>query len=249
MTKGLNRLDKDKRYLSVNVVHGAAFVDYVSARDDEEISIAVSFLKSRYTTKKVQAYCDFNIGETFIFEIEGNYEQAKFDSSLLLKLNQPLHLTILRHRKNEKPIVIGTTNLDWRSVLFANSIEINAEILPVDMTQKGSLGKIQLNVDLVPNMMKGELIPKETVEKQQELEKKFEKESLQQFLDYSNQWWADYKQIKPAYKQRMVKIFAATDDREASIYKPTCSLIQPMYADRILDSPLHAARFVSLIPF
>jgi hypothetical protein len=179
LTKGLNRLDKDKRYLSVNVVHGAAFVDYVSARDDEEISIAVSFLKSRYTTKKVQAYCDFNIGETFIFEIEGNYEQAKFDSSLLLKLNQPLHLTILRHRKNEKPIVIGTTNLDWRSVLFANSIEINAEILPVDMTQKGSLGKIQLNVDLVPNMMKGELIPKETVEKQQELEKKFEKESLQ----------------------------------------------------------------------
>ena len=68
-------------------------------------------------------------------------------------------------------------------------------------------------------------------------------------MDYSNQWWADYKQIKPAYKQRMVKIFAATDDREASIYKPTCSLIQPMYADRILDSPLHAARFVSLIPF
>lgn len=71
----------------------------------------------------------------------------------------------MRHRKNEKPVVIGTTNLDWRSVLFANSIEINAEILPVDMTQKGSLGKVQLNVDLVPNMMKGELIPKEQVEK------------------------------------------------------------------------------------
>ena len=87
LVKGLNRLDKDKRYLSVNVVHGAAFVDYVSARDDEEISVAVSFLKNRYTTKKVQAYSEFNIGETFIFEIEGNYEQAKFDSSLLLKLN------------------------------------------------------------------------------------------------------------------------------------------------------------------
>lgn len=87
LTKGLNRLEKDKRYLSVNVVHGAAFVDYVSGRDDEEISIAVSFLKSRYHTKKVQAYCEFNIGETFIFEIEGTHEQARFDSSLLLKLN------------------------------------------------------------------------------------------------------------------------------------------------------------------
>jgi hypothetical protein len=28
-----------------------------------------------------------------------------------------------------------------------------------------------------------------------------------------------------------------------------CSLIAPMIADRLLDSPLHAARFVSLIPF
>ena len=47
----------------------------------------------------------------------------------------------------------------------------------------------------------------------------------------------------------MVKIFAETDDREASVYKPVCTLIAPMMADRILESPLHAARFVSLIPF
>jgi len=48
-----------------------------------------------------------------------------------------------------------------------------------------------------------------------------------------------------------VKIFAETDDREASVYKPVCSLISPMIADRVgnLDTPLHAARFVSLIPF
>jgi centrosomal protein CEP76 len=68
-------------------------------------------------------------------------------------------------------------------------------------------------------------------------------------LEYANNWWAEYKEIRPAHKQRLVKIFAETDDREASVYKPTCTLIQPMYADRILDSPLHAARFVSLIPF
>ena len=48
-----------------------------------------------------------------------------------------------------------------------------------------------------------------------------------------------------------MKIFAETDDREASIYKPVCSLVQPMIADRVgnMDTPLHAARFVSLIPF
>lgn len=46
-----------------------------------------------------------------------------------------------------------------------------------------------------------------------------------------------------------MKIFAETDDRESSVYKPVCSLIAPMIADRMLESPLHAARFVSLIPF
>ena len=67
-------------------MHGAAFVDYVSGRDDEEISVAASFLKHRYHTKKVPAYCDMNFGEQFFFEIEGFMEQSKFDASLLLKL-------------------------------------------------------------------------------------------------------------------------------------------------------------------
>ena len=55
--------------------------------------------------------------------------------------------------------------------------------------------------------------------------------------------------MRPSHKTRLVKIFAETDDREASVYKPVCSLVQPMIADRMLDTPLHAARFVSLIPF
>ena len=57
------------------------------------------------------------------------------------------------------------------------------------------------------------------------MEEKHDKDTLQSFLEYANMWWSDYKQIKPAYKHRLVKIFAATDDREASIHKPTCTLI------------------------
>lgn len=85
--------------------------------------------------------------------------------------------------------------------------------------------------------------------KQTSLERKFESDSLQKFLDYANNWWSEYKTIRPSHKNRLVKIFAETDDREASVYKPVCSLVQPMIADRLLDTPLHCARFVSLIPF
>ena len=68
-------------------------------------------------------------------------------------------------------------------------------------------------------------------------------------MDYAHDWWNDFKTIRQSHKNRLVKIFAETDDRESSVYKPVCSLIGPMIADRLLESPLHAARFVSLIPF
>jgi centrosomal protein CEP76 len=120
----------------------------------------------------------------------------------------------------------------------------------VDLThQGGTLGVIQLHLDLIPILGKNETLNEESVMKQLSLEKRFETESLQKFLEYANEWWAEFKAIRHSHKTRLVKIFAETDDREASIYKPVCSLVQPMIADRLIDTPLHAARFVSLIPF
>ena len=80
-------LDPNKRYLSCNISSGRAFVDFVNPRDDEYISIAVSFLKSRYHTKHARAGCEVFFDETFIFEFEGENGVSKFDSSLMLKLN------------------------------------------------------------------------------------------------------------------------------------------------------------------
>jgi centrosomal protein CEP76 len=134
-------------------------------------------------------------------------------------------LTILRQRKNEKAIVIGTKNLEWRAVLHSSSIEINAEILPVDLAKQGALCVAQLHLDILPSLGKIEALSEEAVDKQLSLERKFESESLQQFLDFANDWWAEYKNVRHSHKTRLVKIFAETDDREASVYKPVCSLI------------------------
>lgn len=68
-------------------------------------------------------------------------------------------------------------------------------------------------------------------------------------MGYSNIWWAEYIEIRRNHKSRLVKIYAETDDREGYVHKPICSLISPMYSVGILESPLHAAKFVSLIPF
>lgn len=70
----------------------------------------------------------------FVFEFTGENINTKFDASMLLKLNQPVHFTILKHRKNEKPVVIGTKSVEWRHILYSNQVEINADVLPISLT-------------------------------------------------------------------------------------------------------------------
>lgn len=116
--------------------------------------------------------------ETFMFEFVGDNDNINFDPQMLLKLSQPLHITILKHRKNEKPVVLGTKNIDWRAVLYCNQIEVNAEILPVSLTHQGSLGVLTMYVDLVPSLTKTELLMEEVVDKQITLERKYESETI-----------------------------------------------------------------------
>jgi hypothetical protein len=57
--------------------------------------------------------------ENFVFEFTGE-SNSKFDATMLAKLNQPLHITILKHRKNDRAVVIGTKAIEWRHVLHSN---------------------------------------------------------------------------------------------------------------------------------
>jgi hypothetical protein len=97
-----DNLDPKKRYLAVKVVQTKAFVDFINARDDEFLSISVSFLKQRFQTQQVYASTDATFEETFIFEFVGENDNIKFDPSMLMKLNQLIHITVLKQRKNEK---------------------------------------------------------------------------------------------------------------------------------------------------
>ena len=65
--------------------------------------------------------------------------------------------------------------------------------MPVDLTARGSLGIIQLNIDFVPTLPRNELVTEDRIKDQLDLERKYEHETLSTFLEYSNNWWAEYK--------------------------------------------------------
>lgn len=51
--RGLKQIDPNRRYLSCQIAHGKAFVDFVNPRAGDSISVAVSFLKDRFHTQQV----------------------------------------------------------------------------------------------------------------------------------------------------------------------------------------------------
>ena len=75
-------------------------------------------------------------------------------------------------------MVVGTKNIDWRAVLHSSSIEVNAEILPVDLAKQGALCVAQIHLDLLAPLARQEALNEDTVDKQLTLERKFEAESL-----------------------------------------------------------------------
>ena len=119
---------------------------------------------------------------------------------------------------------------------------------PVSRVLKGSVGIVHLEIDFEPGFKKSELCSQLLVKNQQDSEKKLETESGSKFLEYAKDWDMEFKGMRKSHKERLVKIYVETDDRNAA-YRPTCSLVYPIMADRMLDTPYHASRFVSLIPF
>lgn len=67
-----------------------------------------------------------------------------------------------------------------------------------------------------------------------------------EFLAYATTWWADYIRPHPEFEQRTMRLVAKA---ETGVNRPVSSFVQPVRAPRLLDSPAHAARFVSTLPF
>jgi centrosomal protein CEP76 len=66
------------------------------------------------------------------------------------------------------------------------------------------------------------------------------------FHAYAKAWWNDYNCTRPLHQTRLIQIFGLDESRSQ---KCVCTFLSPVRADRCLDSPLHAARFVRLLPY
>ncbi|CAM9323623.1 unnamed protein product [Discosporangium mesarthrocarpum] len=86
------------------------------------------------------------------------------------------------------------------------------------------------------------------VERVMDLQESTHAEAQMDFFLYAKAWWEQYSSISPSHAKREVKIFAKDDQgRNFNV----CSFLSPaQYSSlRLLETPRHAARFVSLLPY
>lgn len=175
--------------------------------------------------------------------------QTTFD--YLMKLKVPISIALLEEdTETGHRVLISEKSAEWRYVLVNRSLAINHELLNTNPA-KGPLGILKVNYQLVTKGGQKIKVAEEALENQIEAENKAVAMKSKSFFDTSQIWYNEYKGIKPDFAKRAVKIFGEHNtgvSLDGVPLKPLFTYITNLKL-RGIDSPEHAARFVSLIPF
>ena len=252
----------------VHIGYGRAFVgcltNEVTGSYPSYLVLHLHFQKHRFQSKPVKYEVEPEFNETFVIP----FSSSEMTASLLL-IDSPLHVVIMKHTiideevlksvendavlsqyimHDTKAEVLCTQKVEWRRSLSKGMISLSVELSGVG--QEGRLkvptGVLDIRIDLAPTLNVGDYIPQMEVTRQLRHEITLEADAQRQFYQYARVWWEEYIQIHPSFKNRMVKIFT---ENEWSEHRLVCTFLYPMQGGRYIESPLHAARFVSLIPY
>ena len=232
-----------KRCLLLKVTGGRAFIEHLTDNSCSDcqptFTLHVHFQNQRFHSKSIPCSCDPTINEAFLLELSSQSTHS-LSYTEALSLGNPIHLVLTRTLSNSSTETVGTSRVEWRSVLTERS---GSTLTSVELTGVGSqasipAGIIDIKLELLPRS-KDQVIHSDMLKAQLEIEKQRKDERDRLFLIYTKQWWREYLEIRASHSQRLVKIFARDESGGSHL---VCTYIRPLRAGRLLDSPRHAAR-------
>ena len=127
VTKDVTNLNK--RYLSVRIHNGAAFVDQLAEFEDGSfhrttIQLIVQFKSERFRTSAVTLSVEPEFNSEFFFVLNeklGNVEE-------LLSTQEPLKIIALKCDKGGNQTVLSLKNIEWRECLNCKRRDIQVEL-------------------------------------------------------------------------------------------------------------------------
>ncbi|KAH6565226.1 hypothetical protein BASA60_009995 [Batrachochytrium salamandrivorans] len=192
-------------------------------------------------TKRGYKYLNICVerGRAFIGHAE--IEEMK-ELSVLADSSLPIHVVAIRTDAVHRRTVIGASIMDWRKVLYSGTASLVVELKDISNPQM-STGLLEVRVTLFPAQIY--LLSREEVQFHLQRDQRQDAEANRLFFVYAKQWWADFVQVRPEHADRLVKIFA---NSELGTREPVTNFITPLKS-RWIESPRHAARFVSLLGY
>eukprot|EP00002_Diphylleia_rotans_P038836 TRINITY_DN8878_c0_g1_i1.p1 TRINITY_DN8878_c0_g1~~TRINITY_DN8878_c0_g1_i1.p1 ORF type:complete len:600 (+),score=95.19 TRINITY_DN8878_c0_g1_i1:110-1909(+) len=241
-------LAPNRRYLHLRILGGKAFLDHLIESEEPtrrgKFILHIHFLNQRYRCRPVECAIEPNFSESFLLELQPkNLAGVAWDAVALLPMKSPIHMVLTKVDPYGACEIVGTSFVEWRKVLRTGGLAVAVEIAS-PLGSRVPVGVIELRMELLPRL--NQQIPESEIVNQLKIERTQETEADRRFFVYAKTWWQDFLQIRPSHSSRPIKIFV---QNEHGINRPVCSFIKVLRAGRLLDTPRHAARFVSLIPF
>jgi centrosomal protein CEP76 len=243
-------VDPTRRHLFLELVSGRAFLEHLNDHDvDSSMTVHIHFRGQRFHSQPTPCACEPNFREIFVLELhkETAGSAARMaDGATLLSLCDPIHLVVTKTNRAGDTTIVSSHFVDWRRTLLSadSRCTVNIELMGIGSLNKVIVGIVEMRLELRPKLL-APLI-EEVLSTQQSLERSNRAQRERLFITYAKRWWDEFLQIRPTHNERLVKIFARDEN---CINRPVCSYVRPLRAGRLLDSPLQAARFVSLIGY
>ena len=217
----------------------------MSPQSREKMMVCVHFGDQRFRSAPVSCCVNPAFDEDFMIELnlEDRHDLHFDEASAILQMNTPIHLVVIRQDEEGRYHFVGGHMLEWRKVLKRGVIMMSVELgggAGYEMTVPKGL--LEIRLELVPKPSIN--ISENEIANQVNIEKNRETQAEREFYIYSKQWYEEYQQIRESHKSRVVKLYAEAENGNT---RPVVAFVTPLRADRLLDSPSTAARFVSCI--
>jgi len=246
---------KKNKILHMRLLGGKAFMDYDDAvKTDEKLMCYLNFKDQRFVSQAVSCCCCPTFEEDFIFDMEledcrnvftEQTEDIDESVSALLQLNCPIDIVVVSVDNEGRTKYIGGHRLEWRRVLKKGVILMTVELGGgTGIESKVSKGILEIRLELLPRP--NVFVTANEISQQLSIERNREIQAEREFYMYCKQWFDEFLQIRESHKRRLVKLYAETEDGSSV---PVVSYLSPLRADRQINSPSEAARFVSLFAY
>eukprot|EP00927_Polykrikos_kofoidii_P060912 TRINITY_DN55811_c0_g1_i1.p1 TRINITY_DN55811_c0_g1~~TRINITY_DN55811_c0_g1_i1.p1 ORF type:complete len:663 (+),score=82.83 TRINITY_DN55811_c0_g1_i1:100-2088(+) len=234
--------------LMLRLIEGRAFLDYLDERDacNKDLQWHVSFGCQRHRTRPVPAAVDPRFDSTIFVTLPQGASRTSLSSHAA-----PLHLILLCRGSQgaaEDPWDHGNGTLlcshflEWRECLAVSGPrQLVIELQGVGRRRQLAVGVLHAEVELRPAGAAAALLGEAAVSAQVSGEEQRRAEIMRRVFEDLDRWWAQYHQVM---QSRYVCLFAQT---ESCLFLPVTSFVTPLEAGRVIDSPAHAFRWVTLI--